>query len=237
MRQLTPYQLKQALILQLTIQAMAKVYGLNYLAFLTLTFADDVQCPKEAMRRLNSVLTNCLGPRYGVYLRVFERCESGRIHYHFLVVMPFDIRTGVDFDAFAGRDYRTASKALRAEWSFLRKALSAYGFGRHELMPVYSSDIAAAKYLGKYLGQIDGKRDARDKGVRKLGYSRGLAVGNCNFQRLTRGTAEWRRKLPIFCAMVQACHPDKRVKTMHDLRIVLGPRWAYDHREFILSLE
>ncbi|MCB1660348.1 MAG: hypothetical protein KDI39_19165, partial [Pseudomonadales bacterium] len=48
---------KQVFALQTNINAMIAKHGLDCIGFLTLTFADDVQCHKEATKRFNSLAT------------------------------------------------------------------------------------------------------------------------------------------------------------------------------------
>src|SRR6202035_3537083 len=92
---------RTAFALQLNVQAMVERYGLERVGFLTLTFAQHILEPKEAQRRMHSLATHVLRDRYAAAIRVIERQKSGRIHYHLLVAMADDIRTGADFDAFA----------------------------------------------------------------------------------------------------------------------------------------
>ena len=61
--------------------------------------------------------------RYERAIVVWERHESGRIHFHLVVVLEDDVRTGADFAAFKCKDYRSANRALRAEWAFWREHL------------------------------------------------------------------------------------------------------------------
>lgn len=102
----------------LNVGHVCRKFGIERVGFLTLTFADHVVDVREASRRFNSLATDVLRKRYAAYIRVLERQKSKRIHYHLLVVLPDDIRTGCDFDAFANRDYRTAGNHLRCEWAF-----------------------------------------------------------------------------------------------------------------------
>ena len=117
---------KAASALGWNVFALAQKHGLENLGFLTLTFKDHVLDVKEAQRRLNSLLTHIIKPRYQDYIGVLERQKSGRIHYHLLVVIGFDIRTGFDFAAVDAKDYSSANPALRAEWAFWRKTAPAY---------------------------------------------------------------------------------------------------------------
>lgn len=227
---------KSAFILAESVQLMAKNFGLSNLGFLTLTFADQVTCPREAQRRLNSFISNVINDRYRGYVGVFERQKSGRVHYHLLVALWHDIRSGFDFSAVDNQDYRSASKALRQEWSFLRKAAPRYGFGRTELLPVKSSSTAIGRYVGKYIAKHMAVRSDDDKGIRLVRYSRGCRAGTANFQFLHPGTATWRRKLAVFAGIVQEHHQDEVISGIADLTRVLGPRWCYWNRGFIESL-
>ena len=149
---------KSAFILKESVQHLADKYPLENLGFLTLTFAQHTICPKEAQRRLNSLITHVVKPRYHEYLGVFERMKSGRIHYHLLVVLDCDIRTGMDFKEVKNRNYSSANLNLRKEWAFLRFTVKKYGFGRTELLPVKSNIEAMAKYVGKYIAKLPRSR-------------------------------------------------------------------------------
>lgn len=227
---------KTAFILKESVQKLCNTYGIERVGFLTLTFRDHITRPKEAQRRLNSLITHVIKCRYRDYIGVMERMKSGRIHYHLLVVLDSDIRTGFDFDALDNDDYRSASAALRSEWAFLRKTAPAYGFGRTELLPIRSSTEAIAKYVGKYIAKHLEARKLEDKGARLVRYSRGARAGTTRFQFQSVGSAHWRRKVAIFAQIVQTLNPDVRVSELSDLTIVLGKRWAYHHRDFILAL-
>lgn len=233
---LTPQQKKSACALAWNVQAMAEKFGLERLGFLTLTFADHVLDPKEAQRRLNSLASHVLRVRYPLgFVRVFERQKSGRIHYHLLVVLPEDVRTGVDFDAFGRGDYRSASAYLRGEWSYWRKSAKAYGFGRTELMPVRSTEEGIGRYVGKYIGKHHAARKEEDKGVRLVEYSRGARTATTRFGWSSDNAAEWRAKVRLF-AQITAARLGVEINDLADLTSYLGPRWAYHHREFIFSL-
>jgi len=227
---------KTSFILKESVQHLADQYGVDFLGFLTLTFRDHITDPKEAQRRLNSLITHVIKPRYQEYLGVFERQKSGRIHYHLLIVLDIDIRTGFDFLAVAEQDYSSASRELRSEWAFWRRTAVKYGFGRTELMPVKSSIEAMAKYVGKYISKHMEVRENRDKGVRLVRYSKGARAGTTRFQFQSGGSREWRRKVATFAQIIQNEYPHRRINELKDLSEVLGKRWAYHHRDFILNL-
>lgn len=225
---------KSASALAWNVEFLAEKYGLERLGFLTLTFAQDIKDPKEAQRRFNSLTTNILRLRYSDYIRVWERTAKGRIHYHLLVVLDSDIRTGVDFDALAKGDYRSAGSALRAEWAFWRTTAKGYGFGRTELLPVKSTSEGIARYVGKYIGKHIAFREDRDKGARLVEYSKGARQVSTRFAWATEGAEQWRRKVEIFAGIVSGTM--KREVTFENLTEILGPNWAHTHRRFIASL-
>jgi hypothetical protein len=215
---------------------LAHKYGVEHLGFLTLTFADHVTCPREAQRRLNSLITRVIKIRYLDYVGVMERQKSGRIHYHLLVALHSDIRTGFDFPAIARLDYTSASPSLRSEWAFWRSTARKYRFGRTELLPIKSTIEAMAKYVGKYISKHIESRNPEDKGVRLVRYSKGSRAGTTRFQFQTPGSQEWRRKLATFAQIVQDSHPEEKITQLSDLTRVLGKRWAYRHRDYILAI-
>jgi hypothetical protein len=226
---------KSAVALTWNVKALADRYGIERLGFLTLTFADHVTDAREAQKRFNSLATRILRQRYAGYIRVVERQKSGRIHYHLLVVLNDDIRTGFEFAGIARHDYRSASVALREEWSFWRETAKAYGFGRTELLPIRSTDIAIARYVGKYISKHVAAREKRDKGIRLVEYSRGARVASTRYQFMTAGAALWRLQLEAFARIVAEQNGLQEV-VFSDLAVLLGARWAYTNKDFIRSL-
>ena len=226
---------KTAFLLQESIALLAARFGIGRLGFLTLTFADHITDPKEAQTRLNSLLSNVIKVRYLEYLGVMERQKSGRIHYHLLVALHHDIREGFDWDALGKGDYKSACPALRAEWAFWRKTAKSYRFGRTELLPVRSNIQAMAKYVGKYIGKHVEVRLPEDKGVRLVRYSRGARVGTTRFMFKSEGSAEWRRKVATFAAILEE-KTGREVTCLDDISAIAGKRWAHHHRDYILSL-
>lgn len=225
---------KSASALAWNVQHFVDTYGLSNVGFLTLTFRDHVTDPKEAQKRFHSLKTHILATRYRAYIRVMEPMKSGRIHYHLLVALDSDIRTGFDFAAVKNQDYSTANKAIRAEWAFWRKTAPKYRFGRTELMPVRSNSEGIGRYVGKYISKGIESRTEQFKGTRLVEYSRKAKIASTRFQFVTEGSAEWRRKLAIFVHYIAdntGCEP-----SFEGLRRVLGARWSYHWREFILSL-
>ena len=241
---------RSAFVLAESVEKLCKMYGINNVGFLTLTFKKHVVCPKEAQRYLNSLFSNVLKPRYTDYVGVFERTKTGRIHYHLLVALPFDIKTGFDFKQVADTSlsrslrYSSASKELKAEWAFLRKTVVKYGFGpRVELMPVKTNIEAIKFYVGKYIGKSlkashEGKQAAHgysDKGVRLVRYSKGARAGTTRFAWVSSGASSWRSAVAFFADLLSMFY-DKPLSNVDDLSDLLGFRWAYKYRERILGI-
>lgn len=227
---------KVALALSWNVANLCKTWGIDRVGFLTLTFADHVTDPREAQRRFNSLATNVLRKRYPAFVAVLERQKSGRIHYHLLVVLPDDIRTGIDFDAIANGDYKTANKSLRLEWAYWRKTAPVFRFGRTELLPIKSDADALGQYVGKYIAKGQAFRTDADKGVRLVRYSGGARMATCKFAELNKYPNEWRAKVCTFVRQMAEAYPHRRIRDMDDLAFHFGSRWAYQYRDYILGL-
>lgn len=215
---LTSAHRKVAFALDFNVQQLSKEFGIERLGFLTLTFATPVHNAKEASRRFNSLNTNVLKRRYEKAITVLERQKSGRIHFHSLVVLAVDIRSGVDFEkleALCGRKDKPkhwewegagVSDQLFSEWAFWRETAPRYGFGRHELKPVRSNADAISHYVGKYIAKHIDQREERDKGVRLVRYSQGSARASSRFAWNSPGSDNFRRKLRWLCEGI-GCTP------------------------------
>jgi len=236
---------KASFIVKTNIHAMCEKYPINQIGFLTLTFADDVQCHKEACKRYNSLRTNVLKFRYLDFVRVSERQPvSGRWHFHLVVVCKQDIRRGIDFAAIAKRDYKSASPALRSEWAFWRNTAKRYGFGRSELLPVKKTGEALASYVAKYISKGFSTRRDDDKGARLVSYSKGSRVCGSRFSFVGGKVKEWRLRCRLFLdhlyfryynqAILEGIPPPDPF-TYDDMPSLFGKRWAWRLREQILS--
>ena len=214
---------RSAFVLAEEIMALAKEFGLERLGFFTLTFSDRVQKLKEANRRFNNLNRRVLKARYKRAIVVTERQQSGRVHFHLLVVLAADIRSGLDFAAIARGDYRTANAELRGEWAFWRKTAPLYGFGRHELLPVKSNGEGIARYVGKYISKNVRQRSPADKGarlVRYIGFKPGDRKANTRLAWNNDHAQIWRHKLKAWAER-------NGMKDMEDIKKIFGPRWAY----------
>ena len=201
---------------------LAEKYGIERLGFLTLTFADHVLDAREAQRRFNNLNRRVLG-RYVDHVRVLERQKSKRIHYHLLVVLADDIRSGVKWDEFEKGVYRSANDRLRSEWSFWRKTARNYGFGRTELLPIRSTAEAIGKYVGKYISKHIEQREESDKGVRLVAYSKGAGRCNVKFSWASPGAKNYRRKLEWLAVRLGYTAQTFQQDFQRDY----GPKWGF----------
>jgi hypothetical protein len=217
--------------------ALAKRFGIERLGFFTLTFEGEAPSIKDALRKFKSLANGVLKRRYVRGMRILERGEeNGRVHFHCVIVLDRDIRTGFDFDAVARKDYSSASQYLRDEWAFWRDKAPLYGFGRTELLPVKSTAEGLARYVGSYIGKHIRSRFPDDKGARLVGFwgykeyfkspstgelgCRSDRAASAQFAFNTNGSAIWRWKVSCFCAMIGAESTDV-------LKAVYGPGWGY----------
>lgn len=225
---------RMAFVITHEIIQLGKEFGVKRLGFLTLTFADLVLDLREAQRRFHSLVTGVLNERYKRCIGVWERCKSGRLHCHLVVVLDQDIRTGFDFVACEKRDYRSANPALRAEWAFWRKTAPAYGFGRTELLPVKSTAEGIAKYVGKYVSKHIDRRQEDDKGkriVRFIGFSEpGARKASAKFGWNSNGAKEWRLKIEAYARLHGA-------ETYEEFTKLFGNKWAYRLYEQIIAMD
>jgi hypothetical protein len=230
---LAPYQKRQAHALFLNVSRLIdKAPSVGHIGFFSLTVKDNVTDKAEFSRRWNSMRSNYWNtcPHFGHWLGCFEQQKRGAWHLHILVVLPYDIRQGVNFKEFAQRRYRSASPYLRAVWRDLRGACMRYGFGRHELHPVKSNSECMARYIGKYISKHIGQREEAAKGKRLITSSRDWAKNSMKFAWNTEGAKEWRRKVRVFAHLV-GCESEG------DLYDKFGPGWAYNHLDTIYNID
>jgi hypothetical protein len=222
---------RMAQVVFLEIMALVAFYGIARIGFLTLTFADHVTSLRQAQRRFRSLRAHVIVKRYERAIVVWERHQSGRTHFHLVVVLKDDIRTGAEFAAFNLKDYRSANVALRAEWAFWRVTCPKYRFGRHELMPIKSNAEGIARYVGKYIAKHIGQRVEEDKGarlVRFIGYKAADRTASCLFSWNSENAWLWRHKVAAFAKRYG-------VTDLDGMRRTFGPRWAYQRCREILA--
>ena len=228
---LQPYHKKQAHILAENVYRLIEYCaGLEHVGFFTQTFIDNVTDSKEAYRRFHSYNNNWLSkhPEFGIWLCVKERQYRGAIHFHLLIQVKGDIRTGLDWEALKNRDYKTASPYLKKLWKDLREANPKYGFGRSELLPIKSNAQAMAYYVGKYISKDLTNKTDQDKGMRKVTYSRDWPKSSVKMAWFNDNSKLWRWCVKNF-AILHGC------EDLYQLAELLGPRWAYRNTEDIYN--
>lgn len=255
---------KRVFAFQQNIQEFVEYHGLHRVGFGTFTFTD---CPtwEEASGRWNSLRTGYLSKQWwwGDWILVKEYQKRGSIHFHLIIALPEDIRTGFDFFAVAKGDYRSASPFLRNVWAGFRKVLPKYGFGRHELLPIKGpcpekplipgTDEAVratkgiASYLGKYLmksfcavGEYNDeekqkpKKERREWHGRYVAYSHGAKVWSSQFQFFKNGGMWWRQRVRIFASLISdMCNVPN---TWEGMKSILGTCWVYNFGDIIKKM-
>lgn len=228
---LTGAHKRTAFMVAFEIECLVKEFGIEHIGFLTFTFKDHVTDLREAQKRFRSLRAHVIVKRYQRAIGVWERHASGRIHFHLVVVLDKDIRSGADFAAFKRKDYRSANSALRAEWAFWRETCPKYRFGRHELMPVKSNAEAIARYVGKYISKHVTQRLPEDKGarvVRFIGYKPGMRRACCRFSWNTDNGWLWRHKTAMFAGR-------HGLTDIEQMKKFFGSRWAYRLQKRIIG--
>lgn len=210
---------------ELETQGMCARWGVERIGFLTFTFADDVQTITEAQKRFNSLNSNALAGRYPEWIGVVQRHQDNRIHFHLVVVMPEDIRTGFDFDAVRRRDYSSACACLKNEWKFLRGALPEYQFGRHELLPVKNPQ-GFGTYVARYVGKTFQTRN-EEKGARLVRFSKGFRRSICGpFSKVDLIEKRARDRLPKIIESLGW-------RSQAAMEYEVGPSWRYHLARFM----
>lgn len=230
---LTNYHRKQAHTLTFNVQRLIdQAPTPGHVGFLTLTFPDKVTDYKEASKRFDSFNTNYLSKssHFGHWVRVPEQHKNGVWHFHLLIQLSKDIKTGLDFDALAKRNYRSASPYLRSLWAELRENLPKYQFGRSELLPIRKNAEAMAFYVGKYIGKHISQRDENSKGIRFTSYSKGFLRCSPKLSWYNLQSMQWRWNVATFADLMG-------LSTHDALSDRFGPRWAYKYREEIINIQ
>lgn len=248
---LSSYQRKQKFAVTENTAAFIEQVGENSVGFLTLTFEDNLRCPREAQRRFNSFWSNVGRDLFGAYLRVIEFQKRGAVHYHLLVACPVQIKGAFDWDAFltaqecfrrgdmSGHRQLTRAYVQRLKdegggwlvdtWATLRRELPKYGLGRSELVPVRSNFEGMAKYIGKYLEKGCGHRPPEQKGVRMFnaslkGWTKRVSM---RFQFLSDGSGNFRSRVARLADHLGASEAE-------GLTPQLGPKWAYRLKPWLM---
>jgi hypothetical protein len=210
-----------------------------------------VYSAKRAQKYINSLLTNVIRRRYGDrYIAVFERHESGAIHFHFILWLEKDVREGFDwtladlaYEAQKQKQYSRAGKLwtaaaekavngdfLREQWKFWRGLKKRYRWlGRCEMLPIKSTAEAIARYTGGYIGKHMEHRRLEDKGVKLVRYGKGMRRAKSRLAFNSPKGWLWRQKLEAFALENGCC-------SMDALKKKFGKRWAYRCAPAIMAI-
>ncbi|MGD1018327.1 MAG: hypothetical protein ABSA12_03300 [Verrucomicrobiia bacterium] len=227
------------------VHCLSRKYGNERIGFLTLTTPEGEEWEKF-QGRFHSLGVRVLPAVFVAWLTVFEFSKKGRLHAHLVVACRLDIRTGFDFSNYLEsvkdttplpekrRLIHEAAKDcpnLRNIWAELRGRLAGYGFGRHELIPVRTTEDGIARYVGGYVSKCVNNRREENKGRRFVRYSQGWREWSTRFGWATPGGWVWRRKLELLAAGFR--FHGYQVKGPDDLKRLFGPRWAYKLKDLI----
>lgn len=230
---LTGTHRKTAFALTHNVARLVAKAGIERCLFLTLTFADHVTENSVASRRWKSFRTHFLTDEAAAWVAVRERQRSQRLHFHVVIVVPEDVRTGVDFAEFAAGIYRSASAWLRAFWCRLRDAAARYGFGRTEAIPIKSTAEGVSRYVGKYIAKNIEGRIEQDAGARLVMYSEtmqraGDHLRPNDFAWNSKRSWLWRQKVGRVALRCGITEPGQ-------FREYFGSRWAWHAAKRIMT--
>lgn len=237
-----PVLAKRCKRLELAVNAIVARHGYDCVGFHTLTFKENLTDWKEAEKRFASYEKNVLSQYCQDWVLVVQVQERGAIHYHMVLGLAQDIRTGTDIKTIKNRALprwmRYSRKVVNPNLRNLWRNLCArargdgawegggYKFGRVELMPFEKPPEAVARYMATYLKPgADMPGEYRKK--KKLRFSKSvlLMVGP-NFQRNTFGSYVWRKKLELTAR-------EFGMYDYNDLADYFGPRWFHHLRDAI----
>lgn len=215
-------------------------YGYERTGFLTITFPDNLVDWEQAQRRFASFEINVLSKYAKDWVLVVQCQQRGALHYHLVVGLERDIRTGTNLAAIKDRKLprwlrygkQNVSENLRGYWESICQAAAGrvrvngqfkqvrkgYQLGRVELLPLIKEPLAVARYIAAYL-KPGSDMPKEYKGKRKLRFSRGISRWlSPNFQINTFGSWLWRHKLETVAR-------DFGLENYEDLGTCFGPRW------------
>jgi len=210
-------------------------------AVMTLTFTQAEYSWKAAKQELQKLLKT-LQRRYGDdfrYVWVQERHQSGGIHFHVLLTLPFDCRTGSDIhtllrwkeieeNAFACDRIKDClpflNDSLRDELIELRKILPRYGIGRFDILPILTDSESVIAYLKKGIRRHLSVRHVEDKGARLWGCSKNVHVcATQEFSLYTPFTTKLRKR-------IAAWGKSHHLNDIDEARHKVGPHWFFIFR-------
>jgi len=214
-----------------------QVRGVRCLVFVTLTFRDAVDA-KEAQRRWDIFNTNFLRYHRGVdWVCVGEMQRRGVPHYHLVMRLPWDCRTGFDFSKphpQKGMIENGLDPRVWEFWRAMKLALLSAGFGDMAHMQPVKGSASICKYVAKYIGKDD--ENALLSGVpwpkhsRRIRVSQGFrVVGAIGTFAWVNAGREWRLFLGRVAAVLDA--------TEETFGRLVVPNWSYKLLQMMESNE
>lgn len=241
-RRLTPSHAKATYALRCNLERFFELVPTERTVFVTLglAFAKGQKPPsaREASRRMRRLKEAILRDQFTHWIGVTERSSRQLLHFHFLMGVPFDARTGFDFKAFdeaqalaSRREYghrhrectrvytESAHPDLRQLWRLLRRVAPHYGFFRPQAVPVKTNAEAVAAYVSKYIQKHVGQRLAEDRKAKTILMSQSCRRATQAIAWASPGAKAWRQA----CASVAG---DLQATSTGQLAAQFGPRWA-----------
>ncbi|MGZ0710121.1 rolling circle replication-associated protein [Coraliomargarita sp. W4R53] len=220
---INPTSAKSVYLFEANIKALKYQYPLSQLLFLTITFPPNPdltdKCFKDKLHRLTTNILN----RKGIdWLRVLERNRCGMIHYHLILVLPWDAKDEIR----CLRKINTRSCQLVIEKRFSGQLLALsqelglklpnYGVGLWNMTPVQCLD-AVATYMCKALRS---RINQYYKGERRWSCSKLL--------RCAKGAIAWvGGRARAFRQAVEFFAFGLGIDDYDDFQDEFGPKWFY----------
>lgn len=240
----SPYGARRKLRLSMGIEWIVARHGYERCGLLTITFGENLTDWAEAERRFSSFEKNVLSLHCNDWAMVVQQQKRGAIHYHLVVGLTKDIRTGTDIATIKDRSLPrfvrygkgVVNENLRQYWKDICFRArgdgewkgGGYGIGRIELLPFIKSPAAVAGYLASYL-KVEAYCPPEYRRKKKVRFSRTITRWlRSNFQANTYGSYIWRKKLSLVAQ-------DFGCSNLEELTGLFGPRWFYTLRECVRS--
>lgn len=215
--------------LDLTLERLFKLHPARNILLITSTFQSEV-IRGDAMHRYEKLLRKLrtIGPEY---LWVYERGHAGHVHFHLLLVVPFDVQENVDLERYSqisraalAAKRKLVNRATKELWEKVDAWCVSFGIGRTEVAPLYSPPAAIQRYLlksvkhnwtNRRVGGV-GPEDL-DKGTRWWSCSRGIKAVFGQFSMVYSPFREAVRNYAVL----------NGYSDLDELRNKEGRHWAY----------
>ncbi|WPJ94376.1 hypothetical protein SH580_13130 [Coraliomargarita algicola] len=198
-------------------------YPLGSLFFLTLTTPNKDSAQSKLKLKMPSLITNLLGRKNILYVKVVEADQRGRVHWHFILVLPWDagpeivarhlIETEANQWTIERKHYTGRIRDLSNEY---RKSMKKYGVGRFNMTPVINLK-KLANYMTKCKYEAPGSLPGN---MRRWSCSKQLKVIHGDFAFVSQ-RARAQRLLTALVAFSKGC------LDLDEIRSRYGRSWWY----------